>query len=436
VDGDTVLVADGTYTGDGNRDIDFLGKAIVVMSENGPEVTIIDCEGDSLDPHRGFYFHNEEGSGSVVWGFTIINGYSPIYIGGGGMYIGFFSSPTVSNCTFSGNSTGGYGGGMRNYYFSNPTIRDCTFIGNSSEAGGGGMYNYHYSNPTVTNCTFTGNSAYIYGGGMNNIYYSHPTVTNCTFTGNSTDWWSGGMYNWDSNPTVIHCTFSGNSASYGGGMYNWRSDPTTINSILWTNTGGTIDNDECWPSVNYSNVEGGYFGVGNIDTDPLFVDPENYDYHLLDESPCVDSGTDAGVYDDFEGDIRPLGYGFDMGADESPYSVKYNLSVTPDDSVTVPQGGTLYFSSLVQNNTESQITGDYWLSVILPDSNELIVPERILNNANPLSGEVPANDFINLDSELLVPTQADTGSYQLIGRIGNYPDGIVDEESFGFRVVE
>lgn len=46
VDGDTVLVADGIYTGDGNRDIDFLGKAIVVMSENGPDSCIIDCQGD------------------------------------------------------------------------------------------------------------------------------------------------------------------------------------------------------------------------------------------------------------------------------------------------------------------------------------------------------------------------------------------------------
>lgn len=66
--GDTVLVADGTYTGDENRDIDFKCKAIVVMSEHGREVTIIDCAGDSLNPHRGFYFHSGEGPNSVVQG--------------------------------------------------------------------------------------------------------------------------------------------------------------------------------------------------------------------------------------------------------------------------------------------------------------------------------------------------------------------------------
>ena len=48
VDGDTVLVADGTYMGDGNRDIDFKGKAITVSSENGAENCIIDCQGSEL----------------------------------------------------------------------------------------------------------------------------------------------------------------------------------------------------------------------------------------------------------------------------------------------------------------------------------------------------------------------------------------------------
>jgi hypothetical protein len=68
VDGDTVLVADGTYIGYGNRDIDFLGKAILVMSENGPENCIIDCE---YEDYHGFSFQNGESSSSVLKGFTI-----------------------------------------------------------------------------------------------------------------------------------------------------------------------------------------------------------------------------------------------------------------------------------------------------------------------------------------------------------------------------
>ena len=51
-DGDVVLVADGIYKGDGNRDISFLGKSISLKSENGPEYCTIDCEGNG----RAFFF--------------------------------------------------------------------------------------------------------------------------------------------------------------------------------------------------------------------------------------------------------------------------------------------------------------------------------------------------------------------------------------------
>ena len=73
--GDEIVVADGTYTGSGNRDIDFLGKVITVSSENGPENCIIDCQGSTGSQHRGFYFHSGETSSAVLDGFTIKNGY-------------------------------------------------------------------------------------------------------------------------------------------------------------------------------------------------------------------------------------------------------------------------------------------------------------------------------------------------------------------------
>ena len=58
-DWDVIIVADGVYTGEGNRDLDCLGKAITVRSENGPENCIIDCNGIKAEPHRGFYFNNK-----------------------------------------------------------------------------------------------------------------------------------------------------------------------------------------------------------------------------------------------------------------------------------------------------------------------------------------------------------------------------------------
>ena len=61
-------------------------------------------------------------------------------------------------------------------------------------------------------------------------------------------------------------------------------------------------------------MEGGWPGTGNIDEDPLFVG--GGDYHLTASSPCIDTGTDAGVIEDMDCETRPYGPGFDMGADE------------------------------------------------------------------------------------------------------------------------
>ena len=72
--GDEVVIADGIYTGSGNRDIDFLGKAIIVRSQNGPENCIIDCQATSGSRHRGFYFHSGEDANSVLSGLTITKG--------------------------------------------------------------------------------------------------------------------------------------------------------------------------------------------------------------------------------------------------------------------------------------------------------------------------------------------------------------------------
>jgi len=76
--------------------------------------------------------------------------------------------------------------------------------------------------------------------------------------------------------------------------------------------------------ITYSDIQGGdpdnpgspYPGIGNIDPcDPAFAG--NGDYHLTDSSCCIDTGTDVGAPDyDIDGDIRPCGDGYDMGADE------------------------------------------------------------------------------------------------------------------------
>ncbi|MFQ6043234.1 MAG: hypothetical protein ACE5PV_20475, partial [Candidatus Poribacteria bacterium] len=93
-DGDEIVVADGIYTGSGNKNIDLLGKAITVRSENGPENCIIDCENNG----RGFFVHRGEGLDSVVKGFSIVNGSTagkfPDNNGGG--ILCYSASPTIT----------------------------------------------------------------------------------------------------------------------------------------------------------------------------------------------------------------------------------------------------------------------------------------------------------------------------------------------------
>jgi len=197
--------------------------------------------------------------------------------------------------------------------------------GYNAEYGGGGMYNDN-SSPTVTNCAFSGNTAALGGGGMYNENDSSPTVTNCTFSGN-TAVAGGGMFNIESSPTVTNCTFSGNTTGAVDGMYNYNSSPAVTNCILW-DSGDEIYNDgTSTPVVTFCDVQGGYSGAGNIDIDPMFVNPATDDYHLQPGSPCVDTGyndaaTAAGLITDFEGDPRIVdGDGdtvavVDMGADE------------------------------------------------------------------------------------------------------------------------
>src|SRR5205807_906878 len=74
--GDTILVAPGSYSGHGNTDIDFGGKAVTVVSSDGVASTIIDLTGaDAAHPARAFRFHASETSASIVRGFTIRNGF-------------------------------------------------------------------------------------------------------------------------------------------------------------------------------------------------------------------------------------------------------------------------------------------------------------------------------------------------------------------------
>ena len=236
--------------------------------DSSPTVTNCTFTGNSASPtvlvsYGGGGGMYNSNSSAIVTNCTFNGNLSDSY--GGGLS-NSNSSPTVTNCTFIGN-TARDGGGMYNYEDSNPSVTDCTFSGNSADRDGGGMYNLYYSSPMVANCIFGGNFAYHVGGGMFNYESCNPTVTGCIFSGNEADW-SGGMFNWKSNPIVTSCTFSGNQAARSGGMFNWESNPTVTNCIFWGNTtsnGNEIDNDSSTTVISYCDIAGSG-GSGSWDT--------------------------------------------------------------------------------------------------------------------------------------------------------------------------
>ncbi len=346
-EGDTVIVLPGIHTGDGNRDVDYNGKAITVQSSDpeNPGVvaqTVIDCEGSESNQCRGFYFQNDEGPESVLSGVTIRNACARD--GGGIRCEG--SSPTVSHCVIRDSKAEYYtpfagvrlsdGGGL--YVINgNPVLQSCTFIGNHA-ADGGGMYNWR-SSPELTDCVFTGNTAES-GGGIYNVE-GNPRLINCTVRGNLSSNDGGGMYSGWSEPSLFNCTFSGNRASgCGGGIYVDTCYSTMVNCIFWGNIdcNGFIQPSQIsincglhGSSIAYCCIQGlnTLSGNGNIGENPLFVDSngldgipgtEDDDLRLWVGSPCINGGDNSavpvGVSTDLDGLPRVHACIVDMGAYE------------------------------------------------------------------------------------------------------------------------
>lgn len=290
--GRTIIVRDGTYI----ENINFLGKAITVVSENGSEHTTIDGNNNG----SAVTLNSGEGADSVLDGFTVKNG----------------------SGTVSGNTTRGGGIDCRS---ASPSIRNCIIQDND-----------------ISNIN-------VYGGG---VYCDEasPVLANCVIRNNQTSGFGGGgIYcRSSSSPSIYNCTITNNFGFNGGGIYSQSSSPTVRNSILWGDTSGSGAHeislsggstiDITYSAIQDNDPDDGsiYPGTGNIDVLPLLINPRPPseapttagDYHLQDTSPCIDEGSNAHVpimlTEDMDGDDRIMDGDrdtipvVDMGADEVP----------------------------------------------------------------------------------------------------------------------
>jgi hypothetical protein len=230
--GDEIVLTDGVFQGDGNRDVDFLGKAITIRSLSGhAEACLIDCQGSEGERHRAFNFASAEDSTSVLDGIGVTGGYEAT---GGAIYCGLHAYPKFLGCLFFANH-GNYGGAVygekQSIYGAAPIVRDCVFRENSATDGGGLRCAYDFQRLSeITRCTFDGNSATEYGGGAN---LEAARVRGCTFIRNHVDdpmlCAGGGLYAYDC--TVEECRFEANASRRGAG--GCAATSTTITSCVF-----------------------------------------------------------------------------------------------------------------------------------------------------------------------------------------------------------
>ncbi|MCA9602989.1 MAG: protein kinase [Myxococcales bacterium] len=271
---------------------------------------------------------------TVLDGFTITGGAAsgedsrsdwPRFNGGGLMLRR--GEPLIRNCKFLVNSARSDGGALA-VRDCGATIEDCVFSKNRSHLGGaidnkgevksgkrltfirctfesniadgGGAANCRFGIPTsFYNCRFSGNLAtsanVYYGGGAVRCDTCELKIVNCVFDGNKSQRQGGAIdAKWRPFPQIGNCTFVNNEApkDKGGAVFAWNSaHPRMHNCIVWKSGESPLAADEGNVPTSYCCVEGGWSGTGNIDTDPLFMDPENGDFRLRKDSPCIDIGS-------------------------------------------------------------------------------------------------------------------------------------------------
>jgi hypothetical protein len=300
---------------------------------------------------------------------------------GGGIYCDR-SAPTVVACVIRDNVTCGISGGE-------PVVTDCVISNNGGAAGivhtGGQITRCIISGNTdhglwecsgaIVNCVIADNHGYEDGAG---VARCKGPIENCIISGNMAPTASGGGIDITaSSSTISNCIITGNWASRrGGGIYGWfDGDVTLRNCIVWNNRlpGQTELNEialiydpgrPCKLTVSYSDVEGGQastsiergstlvWGPGNIQADPLFVDPAWGDYHLPVYSPCTDAGDPDSMpapgTTDIEGGLRVVNGRIDIG----PYEFQGPLHwFVDDDAPDDPAPGDPNISDPLENGS-------------------------------------------------------------------------------------
>jgi len=320
----------------------------------GNDIAVADpCDLPSEPSRTDNCFHvltcDGPGDSTIMDGVTITggnaNGVFPHNIGGG-MY-NVDTDIVIRRCCFRGN-TALYAAGMRNLSGS-PTLEDCTFSGNASQRTGGGLYNYD-SSPTLTRCTFSNNWGK-HAAGMYVYNDSSPILTDCAFQDNVAVLDGGGLnvYN-TSDPNITRCTFSGNrSGRAGGGIWG----------------GGTGMLSDCLISDNWAGEQGGGMFIDKRSATVLTRCEFNNNSTDADGGGIAGGGTgtlsDCLISDNRAGE-QGGGMFIDEGAAPMLTRCEFSNNSTDADGGGIAGGGTGTLSDcLISDNRAGELGGGMFI---------------------------------------------------------------------------
>ncbi len=335
-DGDTINVFPGLYLGH----FEFLDKNAIIRAVMIPEITLLGAA-----PGRGSVVTINNGE---LDGFTVTEG---VALAGGGVSAG--GTAIIRNCIIRNNRAVnhenpymqkypyGMGGGV--YLKDEAILIRCRIAHNHSQQSGGGILTD--GNNSVINCTIDNNNTITWDSGPG-LYqqngqliirntkfkrsYTNGTggaiminavaeIYNCLFEKNKSGRGGGLIIGESGNANIINCVFYKNwtySTNYSGAIIN-LGEISIINTIVWNNDG---DKDyklySKYAEYTTSDEFNSVFGLGNLKLNPLFVNSNEGDYHLLSDSPCINAGNPDGAYNDTDGSRNDMGiYGGPYGDD-------------------------------------------------------------------------------------------------------------------------
>ncbi len=368
VDGDSILLADGTYTFEDPLGLIFWGRDIFFGSEsNSPADCVIDVGywGGGEKYGYGFNLSQGESRACVVQGLTICDATGEF---GGAFHIRA-SSPIVRNCIIRDNWASVGGAGVYARENSNALIIDCHIFANrswilgSAGAGvktqgsveivncviehnvvggpgfsglGGGIYSVGAG--LIKDCIIRDNFGGEYGGGI--AISGGGRIENCLIHDNWAEIAGGGIAAWTvpwAQVDIVNCSIVRNEASDGSALRNsnyltgYGGGPVVLSGCIAALNSGpgeaflselagatfTLSCSDVWgnPGGDWTGPIAGQLELaGNLNVDPLFCDAEGGEFTLNEASPCMPEHNDCGVL------IGALGMGCTLTAvpGESP----------------------------------------------------------------------------------------------------------------------